>query len=122
MSHWCPNCGAEYRDGFGRCADCDVPLVETPPVPPERHRHEHHRVEGPFRPDDDTVELMRTNRLEAEVVVARLQSEGIPAVAFDDDAYGSGPLRTNARGVRIMVRRADLAAAAALTVDERGEG
>ncbi len=24
---WCPVCGAEYRDGFGRCADCEVDLV-----------------------------------------------------------------------------------------------
>lgn len=24
----CPNCETEYRDGFERCADCDVPLVE----------------------------------------------------------------------------------------------
>jgi len=23
----CPNCHAEYREGFSRCADCDVPLV-----------------------------------------------------------------------------------------------
>lgn len=25
---WCPKCGAEYRDGFTRCASCDVPLVD----------------------------------------------------------------------------------------------
>jgi hypothetical protein len=25
----CPNCKAEYREGFTRCADCDLPLVET---------------------------------------------------------------------------------------------
>jgi hypothetical protein len=24
----CPDCGAEYRPGFTRCSDCDVPLVE----------------------------------------------------------------------------------------------
>jgi hypothetical protein len=65
---------------------------------------------------------MSTNRLEAEVIVARLQSEGIPAVVFDDLAYGSGPLLTNARGVRVMVRRSDLATAEALTADERGAG
>jgi hypothetical protein len=29
----CPNCGTEYRDGFTRCADCDVDLVEPPPPP-----------------------------------------------------------------------------------------
>lgn len=24
----CPNCHAEYRDGFTTCADCEIPLVE----------------------------------------------------------------------------------------------
>jgi hypothetical protein len=27
----CPECKAEYRDGFARCADCGVELVETLP-------------------------------------------------------------------------------------------
>ena len=30
---WCPDCRAEYRDGFFRCADCDVWLVNR--LPPE---------------------------------------------------------------------------------------
>jgi len=28
---WCPNCKDEYRDGFTKCADCDVELVEELP-------------------------------------------------------------------------------------------
>jgi hypothetical protein len=28
---WCPQCGAEYRDGVTTCTDCGVPLGETPP-------------------------------------------------------------------------------------------
>jgi hypothetical protein len=32
---YCPQCGAEYRPGFTRCADCEVPLVAgKPPAPP----------------------------------------------------------------------------------------
>jgi hypothetical protein len=27
---WCPVCNAEYRDGFDRCAGCDVALVDAP--------------------------------------------------------------------------------------------
>ena len=27
----CPQCHAEYRDGFSRCADCDVNLIDAPP-------------------------------------------------------------------------------------------
>jgi hypothetical protein len=29
---FCPQCKAEYRQGFTRCADCDVDLVESLPV------------------------------------------------------------------------------------------
>lgn len=29
---FCPDCGAEYRQGFDRCTDCDVPLVEQLPA------------------------------------------------------------------------------------------
>ena len=25
----CPECKAEYREGFTRCADCDIELVEA---------------------------------------------------------------------------------------------
>lgn len=25
----CPQCGAEYREGFDECADCHVPLVDS---------------------------------------------------------------------------------------------
>jgi hypothetical protein len=28
---FCPQCNAEYRPGFTRCADCDVDLVNDPP-------------------------------------------------------------------------------------------
>jgi hypothetical protein len=113
-SRWCPKCGAEYREGFSECADCGVALVDEAPEPTPHH-HAEPPVHGPFSPDDDTVELLRTNRVEAEVIAARLRSEGIPAVVFDADPYGSGPLLTISEGVRVMVRRADLEPATALT-------
>ncbi len=28
---FCPKCGAEYREGFVKCADCGVALVKEPP-------------------------------------------------------------------------------------------
>jgi hypothetical protein len=31
---YCPRCRGEYRAGFTRCADCDVPLVRVLPAPP----------------------------------------------------------------------------------------
>lgn len=39
----CPECGSEYRDGFYKCSDCEVPLVEAPSSTP---------VEAPFSAPD----------------------------------------------------------------------
>jgi hypothetical protein len=33
---YCPQCKAEYRQGFTRCSDCDVDLVDTLPQESER--------------------------------------------------------------------------------------
>ena len=30
---WCPECGAEYREGFTRCEPCQVDLVAERPRP-----------------------------------------------------------------------------------------
>ncbi len=31
---FCPQCGAEFREGFDRCNDCDVALTPEPPPEP----------------------------------------------------------------------------------------
>jgi hypothetical protein len=118
-TRWCPKCGAEYREGFSVCADCDVELVDAPPAAKPQKKAPRD-VHGPFSPDDDTVELLRTNPIEAEVIVARLQSEGIPAAVFESEGYDAyGPLFVNADGARVMVRRADVEVAATLTSEKR---
>jgi len=37
---FCPKCGGEFRPGFVRCADCDVPLVEVKPSTPPAEDHD----------------------------------------------------------------------------------
>lgn len=47
---FCPVCKAEYREGFTRCSDCDVDLVDTLPEEPEEE----------IDPDAKFVEVLRT--------------------------------------------------------------
>ncbi len=62
------------------------------------------------------VEVGRFPRVEAQIIVGRLESEGLPAIAFDSEtsfAEGSWLLIP----VRVMVDEDDLAAARALLID-----
>jgi hypothetical protein len=63
---FCPECGAEYREGIASCTDCHVELVVTLPPAPEEPEWV------------DLVTVLRTND-EAELAVAKslLEAEGI---------------------------------------------
>ena len=67
----CPKCRAEYRTGYTVCADCGVPLVESLPPEPES---------PPAEGLPPVVVYVATTPLEAEVVRAKLESFGIPAM------------------------------------------
>lgn len=93
---FCPECRAEYRQGFTRCSDCDVDLV--PSLPQEI------RTENPDTPlavwsGDDPVAF--------GVAIAALKNEGIPAIELSEhDPWGRiadihGPL------YRLLVRGGD---------------
>lgn len=59
------------------------------------------------------VELGRFNRNEAHILIGRLESEGIPAIAFDGEAsIGDGSYFLIP--VRVMIDEEDLAAARAI--------
>lgn len=63
---FCPECGAEYREGYDRCAECDVDLVDQPP-PPEDHSTE------PY------VEVFETSEIDViPVIKSILRGAGIP--------------------------------------------
>ncbi len=70
---FCPLCHAEYRQGFTRCSDCDVPLVNAQPetdlgTPDSRSKDE-----------DALVLLWRGgNPVEYTALVAGLRDAGIP--------------------------------------------
>ena len=52
---YCPECRAEYREGFLECSDCRVPLV--PGMPPEPPRY----AERPPQPDLELVAVFECN-------------------------------------------------------------
>lgn len=67
---YCPQCLAEYRDGFTECSDCRVPLLAgiPPPEPPSG-----------FDPALDLVVVLETNDgIQLALVKGLLEDAGIP--------------------------------------------
>jgi hypothetical protein len=104
---YCPQCGAEYREGFTRCHDCDVELLEGPPpedfVPAAD-------VE-PFDPDDvpEVTTVFRASHMEAEIVRSLLEANEIP-VFIRTSGIGAYPTNVGPLGegeVRVPVDRRD---------------
>jgi hypothetical protein len=73
---YCPQCKAEYRQGFTRCADCDVELVHEPPASASGAGDAGGRAENP---DDPFCSFWRGDdpRIHAELCEL-LNEEGIP--------------------------------------------
>lgn len=69
---WCPQCGAEYRDGVTTCTDCGVALVDE-------------------QPEDGGADQARDTD-ESEVVVYELEEWG-------EERRGALELRLNAEGI-----------------------
>ena len=113
LSH-CPNCLAEYRPGFDTCADCGIALVGGPAAVTEEHAPD--RTRGHRHPTEHRHELPivlgRLPRVEAQILVGKLQSEGLVASADEPalmSAYG-GAL-PESRMIRVWVLESQLAEA-----------
>lgn len=104
---FCPECKCEYLEGFTRCADCDVPLVERLPeenVPREQHAHP-----SPPLQEQDLVLLKRfPTSHEAQLARGFLASNGIESVVSGEDWLGIRRDRVHRGGVKLFVRNNDL--------------
>jgi hypothetical protein len=98
---FCPKCKAEYREGFSRCASCDLDLVPNLPAEPE-----------PSETHAAYLDLTRVktywNRHEAELEKSYLSANGINAVICGDDCGGTRPALSFARGVHLLVKNDDV--------------
>ena len=68
---FCPNCGAEYREGFTHCSDCDVELVEK--LPDKDSRQHEDKLD-----DIELVPVLSTRDMTDVITIKSiLDSEGI---------------------------------------------
>lgn len=86
---FCPDCKAEYREGFSVCADCGIDLVETLPPEPEPEFVDFKEVLATYNPAD--IAFLKS----------LLESEGIQYFFKGEHFMYMRPL---ADPVRLMVR------------------
>jgi hypothetical protein len=107
----CPNCLAEYRQGFDTCTDCGVALVRGPaPVDTERapeHADDHGRA--PRERDSVPIVLCQLPVVEAQILATKLEAEGIVVTVEEPalwTAYGTSISVT--AGLRVWVLESQL--------------
>lgn len=102
MRMFCPNCKAEYREGFDTCSDCNIPLVTE--LPKER--------ELEFV---DFQELITTyNPFDISLLKSLLDAEGI-TYYFQGEHFSY--VRPLAIPVRLMVKKEQISTAAEIIKD-----
>lgn len=93
---YCPQCGAEFRDGIERCADCDVPLVTEPP-----HLHDAPEYVTVLETSDLSVIPVLKTALEGAQIPYQTSGEDMMEI-FPSEALGA-LLHSSAGEVKIRV-------------------
>ena len=108
---WCPSCGAEYRPGFTRCADCDVDLVDELPDVPEREE-----AVDPGRAltsdgehlGPELEQVYSGSRVDTELIRSVLEGSGVESVLWGTGSTYMPETGAKLSAVRVMVRPSDL--------------
>ncbi|HET6267123.1 MAG TPA: hypothetical protein VFG11_05340 [Acidobacteriota bacterium] len=85
----CPKCGAEYREGFTRCGDCNVDLIE-----PKTYKITEEELEsGSFDPEDVEDELVVVLETAVPSLITefeyKLERRQIPYLEQSGTLYGA---------------------------------
>ena len=104
---FCPQCRAEYRKGFYKCSDCDIPLVDQ--LPADRPVTDRQASET----DHPQLVVLRTfpTVIEADLAKSALDSVGIDSMIRTDNKGGQTPGLAFSQGVELLVRADDVGAA-----------
>lgn len=107
----CPNCLAEYRQGFDTCTDCGIALVRGPAAVDGERAPEHAEDHGHAPPDRDSVPvvLCQLPVVEAQILATKLEAEGVVVTVEEPalwTAYGTSISVT--AGLRVWVLESQL--------------
>lgn len=94
---FCPDCGAEFREGIYECADCEVPLA---PEPPEEPSHEGEPTLGVFRTADAALLPVLKSVLTAAEIPYSVQGDESSALF----PFGSGAMVPEGRRFGAVIR------------------
>ena len=101
---WCPKCKAEYREGFTKCSDCGLPLVNK--LAPELHEE---AGPAPLRNIERLITVAKfINIVDADLARAKLEGDGIKVFMADENTVRVNWLYSAAiDGVKIQVMESD---------------
>jgi hypothetical protein len=107
---YCTECGDEFEDWVQECPDCHILLVRGP-KPEVKKRKDYDDIYTMSRHTAKYDELVTIGTfsypVQAHILVARLESEGIPAIIVDE--HMSTLYFVFPKEVRVQVRESDVA-------------